>query len=241
MHLFFYKTIISSNIKLSSSTGFSHILSTTPSSICPSSSSSQYGNKKWLYIWRKSPICICCLDPDRFALSLLPCAKKRVKFRNIGLPPPITYPCGYFDGAAAGNIGGAGFVLYLNNSHCLYFTLGCGSSTNTRSELLALWALLSVSKIMGIPLHSIYGDSLVIISWAIGNGSLKLPHLSHWCDDIRELLHIFPEVIMKHIYREHNQIANSLSKKALSLDSRFGIFKESLNDMIIDHGNFQLY
>ena len=119
--------------------------------------------------------------------------------------------------------------------------MGYGISTNTKSELMALWALLSVSEIMGIPLLSIYGDSLVIISWATGKGTLNLPHLSHWCDDIRELLHNFPEMIMKHIYREHNQIADSLSKNALSLDSGFGNFKESLNDKIIDHGTFQLY
>ena len=169
---------------------------------------------------------------------LFPMPKKRVKLRNIGLPPPITYPCGYFDGAVAGNIGGAGFVLHLSISHCLYFSLGCGSSTNTRSELLALWALLSVSKIMGIPLDSIFGDSLV---WATGNDSMSLAHLSHWCDDIRDMFLIFPEVTMKHIYREHNQIADNLSKKALSLESGFGNFMESLNDMIIEHGNFQLY
>ena len=90
-------------------------------------------------------------------------------------------------------------------------------------------------------LYTIFGDSLVIISWATGNGSLNLPHLSHWCDDIRDMLVIFPEVTMKHIYREHNQIADSLSRKALSLESRFRNFMESMNDMVIDHGNFQLY
>ena len=45
---------------------------------------------------------------------------------------------------------------------------------------------------------------------------------------------------MKHIYREHNQIIDSLSKNDLSLDSGYGIFKESLNDNFTDHGNFQL-
>ena len=69
--------------------------------------------------------------------------------------------------------------------------MGCDRSTNTKSELMALWALLSVSKIMGIPLLSIYDDSLVIISWATGKGTLNLPHMSHWCDDIRDLLHNF--------------------------------------------------
>ena len=46
---------------------------------------------------------------------------------------------------------------------------------------------------------------------------------------------------MKHIYREHNQMADSLSKKALSLESGYGNCMESVNGMIIDHGNFQLF
>ena len=61
------------------------------------------------------------------------------------------------------------------------------------------------------------------------------------CDDIRNLLLFYPEVTMKHIYRGHNKMADSLSKKALSLESGFRNYMESLNGMIIDHGNFQLY
>ena len=77
---------------------------------------------------------------------------------------------------------------------------------------MALWALLTVSNFMGVPLLSIYGDSLVIISWATGKSTLNLPHMSHWSDEIRELLQSFPGTIMKHIFREHNYIADSLSK-----------------------------
>ena len=119
--------------------------------------------------------------------------------------------------------------------------MGCGRSTNTKSELMALWALLSVSKLLGIPLHSLFGDSLVIISWTSGKGTLKLPHLNHWCDDTRDLLQNFPNMSMKHIYREHNQIADSFSKSALSLDSGFGNFQEYMFGKITNHGNFQLY
>ena len=46
---------------------------------------------------------------------------------------------------------------------------------------------------------------------------------------------------MKHTYHEHNQIADSLSKNALLLDSGYGEFKEILNDITSDHGNFQLF
>ena len=106
---------------------------------------------------------------------------------------------------------------------------------------MAFWALLTVSKIMGIPLLSIYGDSLVIISWATGKSTLNLPHLSHWCDDIRDLFKKIPELIVKHIYRGHNQIADILSKNALLLDSGYGNYKEILNEFSTDHGNFQLF
>ena len=137
--------------------------------------------------------------------------------------------------------GGAGFILFLSNSHSIQFSLGCGNSTNTKSELLALWAILSVSKNLGIPLHSIFGDSLVIITWASGKGSLNLPHLIHWCDDLKNLLQHFPDLIMNHIYREHNMIADSLSKFALSLDAGHGKFQEFCDDKIADQGDFRLF
>ena len=157
----------------------------------------------------------------------------------IILHQSISFP--FFDGAAVGNIGGVGFVIHLSGSHHLNFSLGCGSSTNTRSELLSLWALLAVTKQMGIPLLSIFGDSLVIISWANIHYSLNSPILSHWCDDIRILLQSFPSVTIQHVYREHNQLANGLSKKTLSLFTGYGNLLEFENDMIIDHGNFKLF
>ena len=166
---------------------------------------------------------------------------KKIKHRIIGMSPMIQFPCGFFNGAADKNKGGAGFVLHFSSSHNIHFSMGCDRCTNTKAEMMALWGLLTVSKMMGIPLHSIHGDSLVIISWAIGKNSLNLPHLSHWGDDIRDLLQNFPELIVKHIYREHNQIADILSKNALLLDSGYGNYKEILNEFSTDHGNFQLF
>ena len=55
------------------------------------------------------------------------------------------------------------------------------------------------------------------------------------------MLQSFPSVTIKHIYREHNQQADSLSKKALSLDTGFGNLLEFVDGMIIDHGNVQLF
>ena len=162
------------------------------------------------------------LQQVKFLCFLHPAPNHKQKRKNIGPTPQLFYPSGYFDGAAAKELGGAGFVLHLSNLHFIAFSLGCGSSANTRAELLALWALLVVSKIMGIPLQTIYGDSLVIINWANRISSLDSPFLYHWCKDIRSLLQHFSSLTLNHIYQEHNQQADSLSKYALELDPGIG-------------------
>ena len=109
------------------------------------------------------------------------------------------------------------------------------------SKLLELWAILKVSKLMGIPMHSIFGDSLVIISWVNILATLNVPSLSHWCDDILSMLQTFHVVTSKHIFREHNQWVDGLSKQSLELDMGLGNFYESLDGMIIDHGHFKFF
>ena len=143
--------------------------------------------------------------------------------------------------AAAGNIKGASFVILLSSTYFISYFLGCGRSTNTRSQLLALWALLTVSFHLGIPLLSVYGDSQVIISWVNRKASLNAPLLSHWCDDILSLLQLVPLVTINHIYREHNQQADILSKQALMLPHGHRTFFKYLDGRIIDQGDLQLF
>ena len=52
------------------------------------------------------------------------------------------------------------------------------------------FGLFWVSKLMGLPMHSIFGDSLVLISWLNILTSLNVPSPNHWCDDIRSMLSI---------------------------------------------------
>ena len=114
-------------------------------------------------------------------------------------------------------------MIYLNESHYFSFSLGCGRSTNTRAELLALWATLRVSLLMGLAIKLIYGYSSVIISRLNRLSALDVPALMHWRGDIQNMLHAAPYVIFKHIYREHNSLADGLSKKAINLDMGHGI------------------
>ena len=59
------------------------------------------------------------------------------KVRVIQLAENLCFPHGYFDGEATNSMGGVGFTLYLNRDY-FFYKLGCGPSTNTRAELLAL-------------------------------------------------------------------------------------------------------
>ena len=152
-----------------------------------------------------------------------------------------TFSVGYFDGAAQLNKGGAGLVIYLSETHYFRFAVGCGSSTNTRAELLALWSVLRVCNLIGLPIKMILGDSLVIISWMNRLSTLKLPHLKHWCDEILSMAHLFPSVTYNHIFREHNRLADELSKRALRLEFGSAYFSETYDGEIIGDGYFSLF
>ena len=170
-----------------------------------------------------------------------PVPLKICKARIIGPKPTKCFPCGFFDGAAAENLGGFGFMIYINDMHFFSFSMGCGRSSNTRAELLACWAILKVSLMMGIPIQQIYGDSLVIISWINRISALDVPSLMHWCCDIRHILQKAPPVIFKHTYREHNSLADALSKLGLKLDMGVITYSESLDGLIVNQGNLYLF
>ena len=122
----------------------------------------------------------------------------------MGPGPTLAFPYGFFDGAATNYKGGEGFYLALNESHSFEFAMWAGICTNTKAELMALWALLTVANRMGIPLLNIFGDSTVIINWENYQDSLDSPCLSHWCMDTKRLMSFFSILPIKHTYQEHN-------------------------------------
>ena len=77
--------------------------------------------------------------------------------------------------------------------------MGVGLSTNTRSELLALWTLLHCSKNMGLPSLHIHGDSAIIINYFNQISTLTLLTLDRWCHCIRELEPYFIQLSAIHI------------------------------------------
>ena len=119
--------------------------------------------------------------------------------------------------------------------------MGAGICTNTKAELMALWALLTVANRMGIPLLNIFGDSAVTINWANFQASLDPPDLSHWCMDTRRPMSCFSSLTFKHTYRERNQLVDSLSKKSQTLALGCGSFSEFYDGIFVMTDTFQLF
>ena len=136
---------------------------------------------------------------------------------------------------------GVGYCIFLNDTHFLEFSLGVGYVTNTKVELLSLWALLLSSHMMGIPLTHVYGDSQVIINWAMGSTALSPPELVHWCRETKKLISSFQDLSFTHIYREHNWTADRLSKNALSFTQGKGCFMEYIEKLLVSQDSFQLF
>ena len=89
----------------------------------------------------------------------------KLKRRNIGLALVFDFPAGFFYGASANSMGGIGIHLLISQDHYFCMQMGVGQSTNTTSELLALWTLLISAKLFSLPYLHIHGDSSVIINW----------------------------------------------------------------------------
>ena len=123
----------------------------------------------------------------------------------------------FFDGVAADSIGGAGVCIWLNDQHFISIKLGCGHITNTRAELLALWASLYIAKDIGLPYLHIFGDSSVIINCAKDESTLAMVNLEAWCINTRKLISLFTFVDFSHVYREHNKREDTLSKEGLNM------------------------
>ena len=94
---------------------------------------------------------------------------------------------------------------------------------------------------LGIPSLHIFGDSSLIINWALGKATLSCLTLDYWCVAIRHMMPLFLRLDMQHIYREHNQCADGLSKEALNLALGLYYIFEFYDDSVIEFGEFQLF
>jgi ribonuclease HI len=152
-------------------------------------------------------------------------SKKKVKEHILRAHDGVTTGqsiIGWFDGAAQqnGEQSGAGGVIKISDHSTYKWTLNCGHGTNTRAELMGVWALLTLASRLSFSDILVHGDSKIVIDWLKGKGTLQVVTLDCWKERIVDLIKLFRTISFAHVYREDNQEADSLSKQALQKHPR---------------------
>jgi ribonuclease HI len=126
-----------------------------------------------------------------------------------------------FDGGASpsnpGPCAGA-YVIYKNDGKILteggdFIEYG----TNNYGEYTGLISGLKKCKELGIENLHIEGDSLLVISQICKKWKVKNQNLIILVDEVNDLLKSFKNVGLRHIYRDFNTYADSLSDKTIKI------------------------
>eukprot|EP00253_Pinus_taeda_P004922 PITA_04922 len=135
-------------------------------------------------------------------------------------PPRIDHatPWAYFDGAANQQSCGGGFIIYKTEQHYYSIKVGLGAGTNNFADLITLRHLLHFSMSHHISCINIFGDSKTIINWFNNISNCHIHTLSIILNEILEFKAAFNNISCSHIYREHNESADRLSKEATMMD-----------------------
>jgi ribonuclease HI len=132
-----------------------------------------------------------------------------------------------FDGATLSNgkCCGAGGFFKTHSARITKWFINCGAGTNTKAELMGLWATLALASLWSIKNLQVLGDSQVIIEWINNKGNFHSANIECWKLKTKELAKTFNEISFHHIYRVHNKEADSLSKRALKeIEGRLSVF-----------------
>jgi ribonuclease HI len=204
------------------------------------------------YLNKSSPICMaahiswqlwiernCALFEDRPPSSLAvfnrvlatynwhPSTVKPSLSKAIDLVMPEGHTLACFDRAARSNglCCGAGGFFKAHPSRITKWFLNCGPGTNTKAELMGLWASLLLASSWSINHLLVRDDSRVIIDWITQKSKLHAVHVECWKQKTRDLSKGFTNISFQHFPRSYSCEADALSKRALFEEAgRLSIF-----------------
>jgi ribonuclease HI len=129
------------------------------------------------------------------------------------IPPEEGWVKLNFDGASRGNPGVAGIGGIIRNwkgEIISKFSQPIKPTTNNMAECLAALEGLKICKRLNFPKLIIEGDSQIIIN-AIRTKKMPNWILNSKIEEINHILESFPEILVKHTYREGNSDADNLA------------------------------
>ncbi|HEV8238438.1 MAG TPA: ribonuclease HI family protein [Thermoanaerobaculia bacterium] len=122
----------------------------------------------------------------------------------------------WFDGAARGNPGEAGFGLVVESDGGVEEHGGyLGRTTNNVAEYSGLLAALTWARRAGVEELSLFGDSELVVKQLLGAYKVKAPHLMPLFLRALALRREIPRVRIQHVPRAENKRADLLSNRAI--------------------------
>jgi ribonuclease HI len=123
----------------------------------------------------------------------------------------------HIDGAARGNPGPAAyaFILEREGSPAQKQKGFLGTMTNNLAEYTALVRALERARELGAQRLIVYSDSELLVKQMNGEYRVKNPDLRVLYDRAQELSRHFEQVIIRHVPRERNSLADQLCNEAL--------------------------
>jgi ribonuclease HI len=95
--------------------------------------------------------------------------------------------------------------------------MGLGRGTNNYVELMVLKILLVFTREKGLQQIQIFGDSMNVINWTRKHQTYYNIFIFPILEEIFRLLDTFYTVVISHVYRDGNLVADTLSKEGLQL------------------------
>jgi len=103
--------------------------------------------------------------------------------------------------------------MFLSLNHFFKIKMGLGSGTNNFAELMALKLLLQFVGEKEVRSIQLFGDSMNVINWSQKSQICHNIFLFPIVEEIFRFLESFYSSSLKHVYRERNQIEDTLSKE----------------------------
>jgi ribonuclease HI len=147
-----------------------------------------------------------------------PSTIKPILHKEVDFTLPAGHTVAFFDGAAKSTwcCCGAGGFFKMHPERTTKWFLCCGRGSNTKAELLGLWATLLLASFWSLDHIQVFGDSKVIIDWINHKCDLHSTHVEGWKAKTQLLASTFSDISFRHLPRTFNSEADVLSKNALS-------------------------
>ena len=115
-----------------------------------------------------------------------------------------------------GLAGGSGIIRDKNGAWLAGFARAIDTATSVEAELWAVRDGLQLCKTMGIQALKVELDARIVVDWLVNPLRTNLHH-SLLISNCRDLVTTFPEVRIKHCFREVNHCAGRLAKAGARL------------------------